>query len=255
MSNAQNDSRVAIVTGAAQGIGAAIALRLAQDGCRVAALDRDARDCGGTVERIRAAGGDAEAVSADVADEAEVAAAVAGIADALGPPTVLVNNAGFARDGPMAEMKVEDWDAVVNVHLRGAFLMTRAVQPFMAGAGWGRIINISSTSARGHAGRVNYCAAKAGTEGFVRALAVELAPLGITANAVAPGLVLTAMTRASAARRGLSLEQHLENQVARIPVGRAGRPEDIAHAASFFAGPQAGFVTGQVLYVTGGACD
>ncbi len=249
------DQRVAIVTGAAQGIGAAVALRLAGDGFPVAVVDREGGACAATVDRIRGIGGRAVGVGADVAREDDVARAVERIAQELGPPAVLVNNAGFARDGLLADMTADAWDAVLGVHLRGSFLMTRAVQPFMAAATWGRIINISSISAQGHAGRVNYCAAKAGMHGFVKALAVELGPLGITANAIAPGLIVTAMTSASAARRGLSLKDHIEDQVSHIPVGRAGQPEDIAHTASFLASEGAGFVSGQVIYVAGGPHD
>lgn len=248
-------SRVAIITGAAQGIGAGIAERLARDGCAVALIDLNAEGLSATASRIRETGATAFTAIADVADEGAVSRAIASVVDALGPPTILVNNAGFARDMLLADMGVEDWDAVQGVHLRGSFLMTRAVRPFMVAAGWGRIIAISSISAQGHASRVNYCAAKAGMHGFVKALAVELGPQGITANAVAPGLVVTAMTHATAARNGRTLEEHLSVAIQSIPVRRAGTPEDIAHAASFLASEGAGFVTGQVIYVAGGPQD
>lgn len=247
--------RVAIVTGAARGIGAAVAVRLARDGFLVAVLDREATDCGATVGHINCGNTQAIGVGADVADESEVIRAIDRIAERLGPPTVLVNNAGFARDGSLADMSVDAWDSVLGVHLRGSFLMARAVQSFMVGAGWGRIINVSSISAQGHAERVNYCAAKAGMHGFVKALAVELGPFGITANAIAPGLIVTAMTSATAESRGMSLDDHLADAVSRIPVGRAGQPEDIAHAASYLASDGAGFVSGQVIYVAGGPQD
>lgn len=249
------NGRIAVVTGAARGIGAAIAIRLASDGFSIAVLDRNVEDCEETVAHIHEKGSRAISVGADVANELEVSLAFKKIGDMLGPPTVLVNNAGFARDGLLADMNVEDWDAVQGVHLRGSFLMTRAVQRYMVAAQWGRIINISSISAQGHAGRVNYCAAKAGMHGFVKALAVELGPSGITANAVAPGLIVTAMTSATAERRGLSLTEHLADAVTQIPVRRAGQPDDIANAVSYFAGSGAGFVTGQVLYVAGGPQD
>lgn len=244
-----------MITGAARGIGAAVAIRLASDGFSVAVLDRKAEDCSSTVSQICARNARAIGVGADVANELEVIRAVEQITDRLGPPTVLVNNAGFARDGLLADMSVDAWDSVQGVHLRGSFLMTRAVQRFMTAAGWGRIINISSISAQGHAGRVNYCAAKAGMHGFVKALAVELGPFGITANAIAPGLIVTAMTSATAERRGLSLKEHLADAVTRIPVRRAGQPEDIANTASYLASAGSGFVSGQVIYVAGGPQD
>lgn len=244
-----------MVTGAARGIGAAVAIRLASDGFSVAVLDRKVEDCSSTVSQICASNVRAIGVGADVANELEVIRAVEHITNRLGPPTVLVNNAGFARDGLLADMSVDAWDSVQGVHLRGSFLMTRAVQRFMAEAGWGRIINISSISAQGHAGRVNYCAAKAGMHGFVKALAVELGPLGITANAIAPGLIVTAMTSATAERRGMSLKEHLADAATRIPVRRVGQPEDIANTASYLASAESGFVSGQVIYVAGGPQD
>lgn len=245
------DKRVAIVTGAAGGIGEGIAKRLVEVGCAVALIDIDADRCDAAAAQLGGATR-AIAVQADVSDPQAVANAVDVVASRLGPPTILVNNAGFARDVPFDQMTLEQWDLVQGVHLRGAFLMSRAVVPYMKGQRWGRIINISSISARGHAERANYCAAKAGMEGFVRSLAVELGPFGITANAVAPGLVVTAMTDATAARRGLSLEDHLADAMTRIPVRRPGTPQDIAHAVAYFASEESGFVSGQVLTVSGG---
>lgn len=214
-------------------------------------MDVDADRCATAAGRI----GDPDraiAVQADVSDAQAVTNAVDVLVAQLGTPAILVNNAGFARDVPFDQMTLEQWDTVQGVHLRGAFLMSRAVVPCMKTGRWGRIINISSISARGHSERANYCAAKAGMEGLVRSLAVELGPFGITANAVAPGLVVTAMTDATAARRGLSLKDHLADAVTRIPVRRAGAPEDIAHAVAYFASEEAGFVSGQVLTVSGG---
>ena len=148
-----------------------------------------------------------------------------------------------------------DWDGVHAVHLRGSFLMVRAVVRGMEEARWGRTIQISSVSAQGHAGRANYCAAKAGMHGLVKSLAIELGPLGVTANAIAPGLIVTRMTDATAKRRGLSLEEHLADAVTRIPVGRVGTPVDVAAAVAFLAGEDAGFISGQVPYVAGGPHD
>ncbi|MEV6218910.1 3-oxoacyl-ACP reductase FabG [Nocardia sp. NPDC051833] len=246
------ERRVAIVTGAARGIGAAVAGKLAADGFAVAVLDLDAAACANTVAAIEAAGGSALAVGADVADEAAVAAAVERIATELGAPTVLVNNAGVLRDNLLFKMSVDDWDTVLNVHLRGAFLMTRAVQKYMVDAKFGRIVNLSSTSALGNRGQANYSAAKAGMQGFTKTLAFELGKFGVTANAIAPGFIETDMTAATAARVGVDFEAFKQAAAAQIPVNRVGTPADIANAASYFVSEGAGFVSGQVLYVAGG---
>ena len=242
----------AIVTGAARGIGAAVAKRLARDGHAIGVIDVKEADCAATVDAITGQGGQATSAAADVADEAAVTAAVERIAAELGPPTVLVNNAGFARDAGLLDMTTEQWDAVQGVHLRGPFFITRAVVPHMVEAHWGRIINVSSISALGHAGRVNYASAKAGVIGFTKALALELGSQGITANAIAPGFIVSDMTRATAWRLGRDFEEHQRIAARSIPVGRVGQPEDIAYAASFFASPDAGFISGQVLFVAGG---
>ncbi|WP_371053895.1 3-oxoacyl-ACP reductase FabG [Rhodococcus gordoniae] len=244
--------RTAIVTGAARGIGAAVAKRLAGDGYQVAVLDLDESACKDTVSAIESAGGKALAVGADVSDEKSVAAAVEKVATELGEPTVLINNAGITRDNLLFKMTVEDWDSVMNVHLRGAFLMTRAVQSYMVDAKFGRIVNLSSTSALGNRGQVNYSAAKAGMQGFTKTLAIELGKFGVTANAIAPGFIATEMTAATAERLGLSFDDFKSNIAADIPVGRIGEVDDIAHTASFLASEGAGFVSGQVIYVAGG---
>lgn len=249
------ESRVAIVTGAARGIGAATALRLAADGHAVAVLDLSAETCGDVVEKIRAAGGRAAAVAVDVADEASVEAAVAEVVEQLGAPTILVNNAGILRDNLLFKMTTDDWDSVMNVHLRGSFLMSRAVQSHMVAAKWGRIVSLSSTSALGNRGQANYSAAKAGLQGFTKTLAIELGKFGITANAIAPGFIATDMTKATAERVGMKFEDFMEAAIAEIPVGREGRPEDIAAVVSFYTREDAGFVSGQVLYVAGGPRD
>lgn len=247
--------RVAVVTGAARGIGAAIATRLAQDGLKVGVLDLDAAHCADTVAAITAAGGQAVALGADVSDEDSVTAAVDQLAEQLGPPTVLVNNAGILRDNLLFKMSVSDWDAVMNVHLRGAFLMSRAVQKYMVDAKWGRIVNMSSSSAQGNRGQVNYSAAKAGLQGFTKTLALELGKFGVTANAIAPGFIVTDMTAATAERVGVPFEDFQKAAASQIPVQRVGRPEDIAHTASFLVSEGAGFVSGQVVYVAGGPLD
>ncbi|NJP35106.1 3-oxoacyl-ACP reductase FabG [Micromonospora thermarum] len=245
-------TRTAVVTGAARGIGAGVAKRLARDGFAVAVVDLNETACKPVVEEIEAGGGRALAVGADVADEQAVAAAVDRIAGEVGEPTVLVNNAGITRDNLLFKMTADDWDAVMNVHLRGSFLVTRAVQGYMTKAGWGRIVNLSSTSALGNRGQANYAAAKAGLQGFTKTLALELGKFGVTANAIAPGFIETEMTAATAARLGVPFDDFKKGAAAQIPVARTGTPEDIAHAVSFFVSEGAGFVSGQVLYVAGG---
>jgi 3-oxoacyl-[acyl-carrier protein] reductase len=249
---AERPQRVAIVTGAARGIGAATALRLAADGFAVAVVDLEEAAAKGTVDAIEAAGGRGLAVGADVSDTAQVETAVERVVAELGAPTVLVNNAGVTRDNLLFKMSEADWDTVMGVHLRGSFLMTRAVQKHMVEAKWGRIVNLSSTSALGNRGQANYSAAKAGLQGFTKTLAIELGKFGITANAIAPGFIASDMTKATAERVGQDWDSYLAARAAEIPVARAGQPEDIANAVSFFVGDAAGFVNGQVLYVAGG---
>ena len=244
--------RVAIVTGAARGIGAAIAARLSSDGLAVAVLDLDESACAPVVAQIVAAGGRALAVGVDVSDEAAVTAAVARVAAELGPPTVLVNNAGITRDNLLFKMSADDWDAVIGVHLRGSFLMSRAAQTFMTQARWGRIVNLSSSSALGNRGQANYAAAKAGLQGFTKSLAKELGKFGVTVNAIAPGFVVTELTRRTAERLGMSFEDFQAAAAAEIAVARVGQPEDIAAAASFFVRDEASYISGQILYVAGG---
>jgi 3-oxoacyl-[acyl-carrier protein] reductase len=244
--------RVAIVTGAARGIGAATAKRLANDGFAVAVLDLDEKACADTVQAITQKGGQAFAVGADVSKADEVQQAVDAVAAELGPPAVLVNNAGVLRDNLLFKMSDDDWDTVLNVHLRGAFLMTRAAQKHMVDQHYGRIVNLSSSSALGNRGQVNYSAAKAGMQGFTKTLAIELGPFGITANAVAPGFIVTDMTAATAARVKMSFEDFQTAAAGSIPVRRVGEPDDVAHAISFLVSEGAGFVSGQVIYVAGG---
>ena len=244
--------RVAIVTGAARGIGAATARRLAADGMAVAVLDLDEAAGAVTVKEIADAGGRALAVGADVSKTDQVAVAVERVAAELGEPAVLVNNAGVIRDNLLFKMTDDDWDTVLGVHLRGAFLMSRAVQQYMVDQKYGRIVNLSSSSALGNRGQVNYSAAKAGMQGFTKSLAIELGQFGITANAVAPGFIATDMTAATAARVGMSFEDFQQAVAEQTPVRRVGQPADVANVISFLVSEGAGFVSGQVIYVAGG---
>lgn len=248
----QSTRRVAIVTGAARGIGAATARRLAADGMAVAVLDLDPDACADTVRAITTDGGTAIAVGADVSEAGQVDSAVTRVADELGAPTVLVNNAGVLRDNMLFKMSEDDWDTVLGVHLRGAFLMSRAAQAHMTEQGFGRIVNMSSTSALGNRGQANYSTAKAGMQGLTKTLAIELGKFGVTANAIAPGFIETDMTAATAQRVGVDFEDFKNAAAQSIPVRRTGKPEDIAATVSFLVREEAGYVSGQVIYVAGG---
>jgi 3-oxoacyl-[acyl-carrier protein] reductase len=247
--------RVAVVTGAARGIGAATAQRLGRDGFAVGVLDLDEAACETVAAQIRDAGGRAVGVGVDVTDAAQVEAGVARVAQELGPTVVLVNNAGIIRDNLVFKMTEDDWDAVMDVHLKGAFLMTRACQAHMTAEKHGRIVNLSSSSAQGNRGQANYSAAKAGLQGFTKTLAIELGKFGVTANAVAPGFIQTDMTAATAARIGVPFEDFIAHSAQQIPVARVGQPEDIAATIAFLVSEEAGFVSGQVIYVAGGPLD
>ncbi len=244
--------RVAIVTGGARGIGAAVAKRLATQGRAVAVIDLEESSTADTVGAITGVGGRAIGIGADVSKTDAVEAAVDRVSTELGAPTILVNNAGILRDNLVFKMTDDDWDAVVAVHLRGAFLMSRAVQRHQVEARWGRIVSLSSTSALGNRGQANYSAVKAGLQGLTKTLAIELGRYGVTANAIAPGFIQTEMTRQTAARMKVGFEEFLAATAKEIPVGRVGQPEDIATAAAFFTSDEASFVSGQVLYVAGG---
>lgn len=249
---AESQQRVAIVTGAARGIGAATAQRLAQDGFKVAVIDLEEAAAKTTVDAIVSAGGTGIAVGADVSDAAAVEAAVARVAEELGAPTVLINNAGITRDNLLFKMTETDWDSVMGVHLKGSFLMARAVQKHMVDAGWGRIVNLSSTSALGNRGQANYSTAKAGLQGFTKTLAIELGKFGVTVNCIAPGFIASEMTKATAERLGVDWEEFKAARAKEIPVQRPGAVEDIAQTVSFFVDERSSFVSGQVIYVAGG---
>jgi 3-oxoacyl-[acyl-carrier protein] reductase len=243
--------RVVIVTGAARGIGAATAKRFADEGASVAVLDLDQEAAAASAEGLGAS--KSIGVACNVADTGSVEAAVAKVVDEMGKVDVLVNNAGVTRDNLLFKMTDEDWDTVMNVHLRGSFLMTRAVQKHMVAAKYGKILNLSSVSALGNRGQANYSAAKMGLQGFTRTLALELGPFGINANAIAPGFIVTDMTDDTARRVGVEPEEFRKAAAERNPVRRVGYPEDIAAAAAFLCSDEASYITGQVLYVDGGA--
>jgi len=248
----RDEARTAIVTGAGRGIGAAIARRLAAEGHRVAVVDLTTEATAATVDGIRTADGTAVGIAADVTSASDVARVIDETVSALGAPTILVNNAGILRDNLLFRMTDADWDQVIGVHLRGAFLLSRAVQSHQVDASWGRIVNLSSTSALGNRGQANYAAAKAGIQGFTKTLAIELGRFGVTVNSIAPGFIATDMLRETAERIGTTLDAFLAEAVTTIPVGRTGTPDDIAAAAAFFISEEASFVSGQVLYVAGG---
>ena len=241
------DGRVAFVTGAGRGIGRAIALGLGREGAAVAVADLDETGAGETAEIVRALGRRAVALRLDVSLAGEVEAAVRRAESDLGPVDILVNNAGITRDAMLHKMTEEQFDQVIAVHLKGAWLCTRAVVAGMRERRWGKIVNISSISGKvGIAGQTNYSAAKAGVVGLTRATALELARYGINVNAIQPGFIDTAMTRA--------IPEPLRLQaIERIPLARVGTPEDIANAVLFLASDDSSFITGVVVEVTGGA--
>ncbi|HJT59982.1 MAG TPA: beta-ketoacyl-ACP reductase [Ktedonobacteraceae bacterium] len=246
------DGRVAFVTGAGRGIGAATALRLAEEGARVALADIDTEGCQQVATELDRLGSEGLVVRCNVADSANVQEAVDSTASHFGRLDILVNNAGVLRDNLLFKMSEEDWDTVMNVHLKGAFLCSRAAQKYMVQQKYGRIVSLSSTSALGNRGQANYSSVKAGLQGFTRTLAIELGPFGITVNAIAPGFIDTEMTRSTARRQGLDPDEVIAQASKTIPVRRVGQPRDIANVICFLASDEASFVNGQIIYVAGG---
>ncbi|HSY14894.1 MAG TPA: 3-oxoacyl-ACP reductase FabG [Jatrophihabitantaceae bacterium] len=246
------EKRVALVTGAGQGIGAAVAQRLAAGGARVGVLDRDESAAQAIAKAIGEAGGDAIALHADVSSREEVSRCVGDLVGQFGGLHILVNNAGVLRDNLLFKMTDQDWSTVMDVHLKGAFICTQLAQKHMVDAGYGRVVSMSSVSALGNRGQSNYSTAKAGLQGFTKTVAIELGPFGITANAIAPGFIETAMTAATAEKIGSTIDAYRKLASERNPVRRGGLPEDIANAVFFLAQEESGYVTGQVLYVDGG---
>jgi len=245
------DGRVAVVTGAARGIGFGTAQRFAEEGAAVAVIDLDETAAAEAAAKLPAE--KAIGIGCDVADEASAEAAIERVVSELGGIHILVNNAGITRDNLLFKMSAEDWDLVMNVHLRGAFLMTRAAQKHFVAQKYGKILNLSSVSALGNRGQANYSAAKMGVQGFTRTLGIELGPFGINANAIGPGFIATEMTDATAARVGMPVEEFRAAAAASNPFRRVGYPEDIAAAAAFLCSDEASYITGQTLYVDGGA--
>ena len=238
--------KIALVTGAGQGIGASIAIEMGRLGAAVAVVDINLENAERTAASIRAAGGQAQAFATNVADATEVKSLFASVTEHFGGLDILINNAGITRDGLLIRMRDEDWDDVLNVNLKGAFLCIREAARIMSKKKYGRIVNISSVVAlMGNAGQANYCASKAGLIGLTRSCARELARRQITVNAVAPGFIETAMTKDLP-------EKVRDGLLAMIPLERLGQPEDVMRSVVFLAGEGAGYITGQVLEVNGG---
>ncbi len=246
------DGRVAIVTGAARGIGAAEAVRLAQDGANVAIFDVVVDDLAATAAQIEATGAKALPLTCDVSNGEQVKEAVTRVAEQFGRLDILVNNAGVLRDNLLFKMTDQDWDTVVDIHLKGSFLCTREAQAYMVKQRYGKIVMTSSISALGNRGQSNYAAAKAGLQGMARTMAIELGPFNINVNVVAPGWVVTDMLTQMAARMGSTVEALEENIAKGIALRRMGKPEDIANVVSFLVSDEASYITGQTLYVSGG---
>jgi 3-oxoacyl-[acyl-carrier protein] reductase len=244
--------KVAFVTGGSRGIGKGIVELFAQEGAKVALIDLNEEALSQTTNEFREKGYDVYSKVANVVDAQQVEDAMKEVYVAFGSVDILVNNAGVIRDNLLFKMSDSDWQTVMDVHLKGSFNAARAAQKYMVENKYGRIINISSTSALGNRGQANYAAAKAGLQGFTKTLAIELGRYGITANSVAPGFIETEMTKETAARIGIPFEQLIQASVATIPVGRSGKPADIANAVAFFADEKSSFVSGQVIYVAGG---
>ncbi len=246
------DGRVAVVTGAARGIGAAEAIRLAQDGATVAVFDVAEDGTGQTVRRIRELGAEAIGLACDVTSTEQVKEAMARVVERFGHLDILVNNAGVLRDNLLFRMTDDDWDTVLDIHLKGSFICSRQAQVYMVKQRYGKIVMTSSIGALGNRGQANYSAAKAGLQGMARTLALELGPFDITVNAVAPGWIVTDMLRQMAARLEKPADE-LEHEIAQgIPLRRLGQPEDIANVVAFLVSDEASYINGQTIYVSGG---
>ena len=246
------DGKVAVITGAGRGIGHAEAVRLAEDGAKIAVLDLSAEGGEQTVEAVKKAGSEAIAVACDVSSAQQVEAAFGEVADRFGQIDILVNNAGLLRDNLSFKMSEDEWEKVLDVHLKGSFLCSQAVQKYMVEQEHGKIVMTSSIVALGNKGQANYSAAKGALQSLARTLALELGRFNINVNAVAPGWVETEMTKEAAERAGLTMEDMKEQFARGIPLKRFGRPEDIANVVSFLVSEDASYISGETLYVAGG---
>ena len=245
----RQQGRVAIVTGGAGGIGAATCRRLAQDGATVVAFDLDQAAAQGVAANLPHGGA---GMACDITDRARVFAAVAEVYERFGSVDILVNNAGVLHNMPFLELEPADWDRTIATNLTGTFNITQAAARLMQKSGYGRITIVSSLAALGNAGQANYAASKAGLSGLAKTVAIELGRFGITCNLVAPGFIDTDMARRSVSGRGVPWDEFERQTAARTPVQRLGQPDDIASAIALLSLPESGFITGQVLYATGG---
>jgi 3-oxoacyl-[acyl-carrier protein] reductase len=246
------DGKVALVTGGARGIGAATSERFAADGAAVLVSDLDRDPAEETSNKIRSAGGKALAVACDVAKRSDVEGMVEQAVNEFGRLDFLVTCAGITRDNLVYKMSEDDWDAVIDTHLKGTFLCAQAAQKVMVEQKSGKMVFLSSVSALGNRGQTNYSAAKAGLQGMARTLAIELGRYNINVNAVAPGFVETRMTQATAERMGVNWEDFKKAAADNTPLRRTGKPEDIASVIAFLCSEDSSFVTGQTIYVRGG---
>ncbi|WP_087972362.1 SDR family oxidoreductase [Oceanobacillus rekensis] len=244
--------KVVVITGAAKGIGFAITKQFGEKGAHVCLLDQDEVGLQSAIKELDVLGISNESSTVDITNENDVKEIFALLGEKLGKIDILINNAGITRDNLLYKMTIDEWTKVVDVHLKGTFLCSKYAHVWMVKNNYGRIINLSSVSALGNRGQVNYSAAKAGIQGFTKTLAMELGRYNITVNSIAPGFIVTDMTKSVANRLNISFDELKKTKISQIPVRRVGKPEDIANAACFFASELSSFVSGQVLYVAGG---